>query len=91
MAKPQKPKTLDEVSEDLGTALNLLLEWVRTPFFESRSEWEAWVTDYGARVGEFLDKYSWALGPAQHGVQPTADHASASNSTQAEHQVGRGG
>ena len=34
--------------------LELLKEWLKTPYFETFEEWENWVGDYGPRVEQAL-------------------------------------
>lgn len=44
----------EENAERIKRAFELLAEWRRTPFFDSREAWERWVDDFGARVDRVL-------------------------------------
>lgn len=57
----------DELSRDIAVRkrlwelLDLLKEWHNTPFFEDRSDWERWVSEFEPRVRKAISdtEFHW--------------------------------
>jgi hypothetical protein len=47
--------------EEVKPLVDLLNEWLDTPYFKTRTDWERWVTEYSPRVKEKIAEFEQKL------------------------------